>query len=133
MSIADAMRVIALEKRVVDLDEGNRVLIARVAAPEDHLVDFQAAVEARQVLEMSAATGSSSHPIPALQQPSSTPAQDAYACPSCTRRREQAQIRSRRHRAKVTAANGKTLEVAAACETLHPKSGLGKGRSPQSL
>ena len=113
MSIADAMRVIALENRVVDLAEGNRVLVARVAALEDHLADFQASVEARQVLEISTATGSS-HPAPALQQPSGTPADDAEACPSCARRREQAQVRLRRHRAKVTAADGKTLEVATA-------------------
>jgi hypothetical protein len=114
MSIADALRVIALENRVVDLAEGNRVLVARVAALEDHLIDFQAAVEARQMLEISAATGLPTHPIPAPQQPSSTPGQDADACPSCTRRREQAQVRLRRHRAKVSAANGKTLEVATA-------------------
>jgi hypothetical protein len=46
MSIADATRVIAFENRVVDLAEGNRVLVARLAALEDHLLDFQAAVEA---------------------------------------------------------------------------------------
>jgi hypothetical protein len=114
MSIADAMRVIALENRVVDLTKGNRLLVARVAALEDHLADFQAAVEARQVLGISADTGLPSHSIPALQQPSNTPAQDADACPSCARRREQAQVRLRRHRAKVSAANGKTLEVATA-------------------
>jgi hypothetical protein len=107
MSIADAMRVIALENRVVDLAEGNRVLVARVSALEDHLADFQAAVEARQVLEMSAASES----VAALQPPSGAPAQDADACPSCARRREQAQVRLRRHRAKLTAANGKTLEM----------------------
>jgi hypothetical protein len=115
MSIADAMRVIALENRVLDLAESNRVLVARVAALEDHLVDFQAAVEARQALEISAATGSPSHPIPAPQQPSRPRAcDDAKACPSCERRREQAQVRLRRHRAKITAANGKTLEMAPA-------------------
>jgi hypothetical protein len=114
MSIADAMRVIALENRVVDLAEGNRVLVARVAALEDHLVDFQAAVEARQALEMSVATGSPSHPIPASQQPSDAPVRDAEPCPSCARRREQAQVRLRRHRAKVSAADGKTLKMAPA-------------------
>src|SRR5215469_15871892 len=114
MSIADARRVIALENRVVDLAECNRVLVARVAALEDHLVDFQAAVEARQVLEISAATELSLHPIPATQQPCGTPAGNAEACPSCARRREQAQVRLRRHRAKVAAANGRTLEVATA-------------------
>jgi hypothetical protein len=109
MSIADAMRVIALENRIVDLAEGSRVLVARVAALEDHLTDFQAAAEARQELEISA-----SHPIPAPQQPSGTPSDNAEACPSCARRREQAQVRLRRHRAKVAAANGKTLEAASA-------------------
>jgi hypothetical protein len=92
VSIADAVRVIALENRVDDLAKGNRVLFA--AALEDHLADFQASVEARQVLEISTATGSS-HPAPALQQPSGTPADDAEACPSCARRREQAQVRLR--------------------------------------
>jgi hypothetical protein len=67
-------------------------------------------VEARQILEMSAATGSPSYSIPAPHQPSGTPPDNA--CPSCARRREQAQVRLRRHRAKVTAADGKTLEVA---------------------
>jgi hypothetical protein len=114
MSIADAMRLIALENQVVDLAEGNRVLVARVAALEDHLIDFQTVVEARQALETSAVIGSSSHPIAAPQQPSGTSVRDAEACPSCARRREQAQIRLRRHRAKVTAATGKTLEVATA-------------------
>ena len=114
MSIADAMRVIALENRIVELDESNRVLVARIAALEDHLVDFQATVEARQVLGTSAATGTPSHPIPAPQQLSSRPAQDVDACPSCARRREQAQVRLRRHRAKITATEAKTLEVATA-------------------
>jgi hypothetical protein len=108
MSIADAQRVIALENRVADLTECNLVLVARVASLEDHLVDFQAAAEARQVLEMSAATGSSSHSIPAPQQPFSMPQGDAEACPSCVRRREQARARLRRHRAK--AAAGETLQ-----------------------
>jgi len=100
MSIADAMRVIALENRVVDLTERSRVLVARVAALEDHLADFQAAVEARHELEVSAATGSAHTP----PQPSRTPERgDAEACPSCARRREQAQVRLRRHRAKIVA------------------------------
>jgi hypothetical protein len=107
MSIADAMRVIALENRVVDLTKGNRLLVARVAALEDHLVDFQAAVEARQALEMPAATGLPSHPIPSPQQPSGAPVRDAEPCPTCIRRREQARARLRRHRAK--AAAGETL------------------------
>jgi hypothetical protein len=106
MSIADAMRVITLENRVADLAEGNRVLVARVAALEDHLADFQAAVEARQELEI--------RPITTPQQRSGTPADNAEACPSCARRRVQAQVRLRRHRAKVTAANGKTLGVVTA-------------------
>jgi hypothetical protein len=112
MSCADAQRLIALENRVAELAERGRVLAARVGGLEDHLVDFQAAVEARQALEMSAASRSPSHPIPAPQQPSATPAGNAEACASCARRREQAQVRLRRHRAKATAANGKTLEVA---------------------
>jgi hypothetical protein len=109
MSVADALRVIALEDRIVDLAERNLVLAARVAALEDHLADFQASVEARQALEVLAALGSSSHPTPAPQQPSGTSAHDAEVCPSCARHREQAQVRLRRHRAKAAAIDSKTL------------------------
>jgi hypothetical protein len=114
MSLADAQRVIALENRVLDLAERNLALVGRVAALEDHLSDFQAAVEARRALKVSAAIGSSSYPTPTPQQPSGTPARDAEVCPSCARCREQAQVRLRRHRAKAAAAKGKTLEVATA-------------------
>jgi hypothetical protein len=97
MSIADVLRVIALENRVVDLAERNRVLVARVAALEDHLTDFQAAVEARQALGLSAAVPSA-YPVSVLQEPPSAPAGNAEASATCVRRREQAQVRLRRHR-----------------------------------
>jgi hypothetical protein len=114
MSIADAQRVIALEKRMADLAERNLVLVARVAALEDHVADFQAAVEARQRLESSTVAPTPSHLIPARQGPPSAPEGDAEACPSCARRRDQAQARLRRHRAKNAAAEGKALQKATA-------------------
>lgn len=109
MSIADALRVIALENRIVDLAKLNRVLVARISALEDHLINFQAAVEARQTLELSASTAYS-----AGQEPPTAAARNAEACPTCVRRREQAQARLRRHRTKVSAADGKTLPAASA-------------------
>ena len=114
MSIADARRVIALEAVVAGIVEHNRLLTARVAILEDHLTDFQAAVEARQALDLSGATPTPSRPISALQRPPNALLSDAEACPSCVRRREQAQTRLRRHRAKIAAANGKTLPGATA-------------------
>lgn len=105
MSIADARRLIALEDRVANLNERNSMLVARVSALEHHLTDFQTAVEARQALDLSAATphGATAWPVG-----------DGRECPTCIQRREQAQVRLRRHRAKVTAANGKTLQVTTA-------------------
>ena len=114
MSIADAQRVIALEKRMIDLVESNHVMAVRVAALEDHLADFQAAVEACQSLKLSAVAPAPSHPIPARQRPPGAPVGDAEACPSCARRRDQAQARLRRHRAKIAAAAGKALQKATA-------------------
>lgn len=111
MSIADALRVIALENRIVDLAKLNRVLVARISALEDHLINFQAAVEARQTLELSASTA---YPVSAGQEPPTAAARNAEACPTCVRRREQAQARLRRHRTKVSAADGKTLPAASA-------------------
>lgn len=58
MSIADAQRIIVLENRVDDLAARYRGMIAHVAVLEDHLVDFQAALEARQRRELSAAAQS---------------------------------------------------------------------------
>jgi hypothetical protein len=107
MSIADARRIIALENKVADLAEHNRALVARVAALEDHLADFRAAVEARQML-----ASTDTYPASALQL--NAPVGDAEACPSCVRRRDQAQARLRRYRAKIAATSGKTLLGAAA-------------------
>lgn len=66
MSAADAQRITTLESRVYDLAERYRGMIARVAALEDHLVDFQrrgSPPEARIV----DGDPTPSHPIPALQ------------------------------------------------------------------
>jgi hypothetical protein len=90
------------------------VLIARVAALEDHLADFQAAVEARQALKLPTAAPTPSHLITALQRRPSAPVGDADACSSCARRRGQAQARLRRHRARIAAAEGRTLREATA-------------------
>jgi hypothetical protein len=127
MSIADAQRVIALEATVVELVERNRSLVARVAAVEGHVADFRAAAEARLIAEAASAKTVLRH----IAAPEA-PGRDADECPSCVRRREQAQARLRRHRVKIATANGNTLQETTH-ETLHanvqPAVGVAKGKT----
>jgi hypothetical protein len=111
MSVADIQRIIALEMKIADLAEHGRMLVARIAALEDHLAHFQATVETRHALDLSVRPCCG---IPVSQRHPNAAQDIAQACPSCRRHREQAQARLRRHRAKLAAADGGTSREATA-------------------